>query len=87
MGAQTTLPAYICGEIRAELARQGVAQRTLAERIGISPQQLSAILAGRAGLRVDRLQAMADFLGVTTPDIYARAAERMRADEARGEAA
>lgn len=58
-----TTPSALTGaNIRAELARQGKSQTSLAAHLGITPSQVSKRLRGDIPLTVDHLAAAADFL-------------------------
>jgi len=48
--------------IRSELARRGLNQRDLAERLEISPPSVSRKLSGHLPFSVDELAATAEFL-------------------------
>jgi transcriptional regulator with XRE-family HTH domain len=52
------------GVVRAERVRQGLTQRQLAERSGVSYQQISLIESGRVDPRVTSLMALAGALGM-----------------------
>jgi transcriptional regulator with XRE-family HTH domain len=54
----------IAAEVRAELARQQITQRELADRIGMFQQALQVRLAGRRPFRAEELAAIAAALGV-----------------------
>ena len=60
-----TRTAQVAANIRAELARQRVSQRTLADELGMSPAALSNRLAGATPIDVNELGAIADALGVS----------------------
>lgn len=55
--------------VRAEMARNKISQKSLAERLPkplkITQQKLSRCLSGDQAFRVDELQAIADELGVS----------------------
>jgi transcriptional regulator with XRE-family HTH domain len=54
----------IAAEIRAEMARQNMTQRQLAERVGIIQQALQLRLSGARSFRAEELAAVATALGV-----------------------
>ena len=54
----------IGANVRAEMARRGIVQQTLADELDISRQSLSNRLAGVMAFRADELVKVADFLGV-----------------------
>lgn len=60
-----TRTALVAANIRAEIARQRVSQRMLAEGLGMSPAALSNRLTGMTPIDVNELDAIADLLGVT----------------------
>ena len=49
---------------RAEMARRGISQTQVAERLGISQSAVSSRLLGRTPFDVNELVAVAEFLGV-----------------------
>ena len=59
-------------EIRAELARAGETQTTLAERLGVSQVWVSRRLTGGVSINITELQAIARALGVPTADLLPR---------------
>jgi transcriptional regulator with XRE-family HTH domain len=60
-----TAPAVNVGaNVRAELARRGLAQGKLSPVLGISQVQVGARLRGEVSFRIDELQLVADFLEV-----------------------
>ncbi|GIJ10769.1 helix-turn-helix domain-containing protein [Micromonospora andamanensis] len=59
-----TIVNAISSEVRAELARQRRPQREIADRLGISIQQVSLRLRGEVEWRVSELIQVADLLGV-----------------------
>lgn len=58
------LNTYAVDEVRAELGRQRVSQRSLAERMGLSQAQISERMCGNVPFRLPELEAVADALGV-----------------------
>ena len=60
-----SLPEHITREVRAELARQRVTQRQVAEWLGISQPQVAARLAGEIEFRPSELDRLASALGVS----------------------
>ena len=60
-----TSPTGITGaNVRAEMARQGITQTVLAEKLGLSQTQVSARLRGRVPFDINEITAVADMLGV-----------------------
>ena len=57
-----TDPAVIAN-IRAEMARNGVRQQDLANRLGIAQQGISARLRGQTPITAAEIQAIADEIG------------------------
>jgi len=55
----------VMAEIRAELARQRMPQRRVAEELGLSEAQISERFLGRVPLDVPELERIARLLGVT----------------------
>jgi len=70
---------YIAGEIRAELARQGKAQRDLAEHFDVSLMWVSARLAGKVEFKVSQLMQVAAYLGVPVTQFLPRTEPARRA--------
>ncbi|RTE49339.1 helix-turn-helix transcriptional regulator [Actinobaculum sp. 352] len=68
-------------ELRAEMARQKISQREVANRIGVSAQYLSELLNGTKRLRAALLHKAAQTLGLDMETLYARAEAAMRAAE------
>ena len=63
----------VAGEIRAEVARQRLTLRTLAETTDITPSTLSRRMADPASLSFDELVAICSALGITPSALLARA--------------
>lgn len=57
---QTTVAA----NVRAELARRRITQSEVAERLGVSRQNIAQRLNGSVDFRVGELLAIADLLGI-----------------------
>ena len=67
----TTTSAAIGANIRAEMARRGVSQQSLALALaGMSQPSLSKRLRGVVPFDVDELNAVATELGVTEADLW-----------------
>lgn len=64
----------IAGEVRAEMARQGVKATQLAESIGMSLPTLRRRLNGSLPFDTDELTRVADALEVPPTEFYVRAA-------------
>lgn len=61
----TDLSGRLAGNIRAEIARQGMRQEDLAAKLGISRSTLNQRLQGRSQFTVGDLGEVAQILGVT----------------------
>lgn len=61
MASQTQL---VAANIRAEMARKRIAQKTVAEELGITQQSVSLRLNGRVPIDVDELAVFARLLDV-----------------------
>jgi transcriptional regulator with XRE-family HTH domain len=59
-----TLADTITREIRAEMGRQRLTQREIAEQHGISRTQISRRFAGLIEFKPSELEKIADYLGV-----------------------
>lgn len=59
-----TPTAVVGANVKAEMARRGVSQTTLAAVLGVTQPQVSARLRGVVAFNVNELHAVADFLGV-----------------------
>jgi len=66
---RSTVAEVISGEIRAELARQGITQSQLAQRLGWAQTTVSRKLLGQRPLEVDDVEAIATALGVSVQDL------------------
>jgi len=64
--------AKFAGEIRAELARQGLSYAQLAKASGISPSTLSRRLEGNKPFLFEELEAIASFLGMPLSELSRR---------------
>jgi transcriptional regulator with XRE-family HTH domain len=64
------LPEFIGREVRAEMARQGVRQRDLAEHLGLSQPQVGKRLAGEIEFRPSELAAVAELLRVPLSQFF-----------------
>lgn len=58
------LPEYIAREVRAEMARQRVTQRQMAEWLDISQPQVASRLNGEIEFRPSELQKIANAMDV-----------------------
>ena len=65
--------AGLAGEVRAEMARQGVTAATMAQATDISRASLSRKLNGRNEFTVAEMFRVAEFLGMTLSDLLRRA--------------
>lgn len=61
----------IAAELRAELGRQNLSRRWLAEQIGQSHVNVSRWVNGDGGMSFDALDAMCRVLGITVADLLA----------------
>lgn len=61
---------YVAGVLRAELARQEVTQRQLAERIGRTQNWVWVRASGRVPCDVDDLAAIAAALNLSIADFF-----------------
>lgn len=59
--------------VRAEMARAGVSQRALAERIGVGRAVMHRRFSGQVEFRTGELQAIADALGVPVSRFFEHA--------------
>jgi transcriptional regulator with XRE-family HTH domain len=88
VGAMTTEPqpqgaalyGLIVDEIYAEMGRQRLGQVALAERLHQSQPWVNRRLKGHTDITVPELEAIADALGVTMPDLIQRAVTRSGTD-------
>ena len=55
----------IRSRIREEMARKGMSQRELAERLGVTPSALSQVLSGKRGTMPESLMDVLNALGLT----------------------
>ena len=71
--ALMTSPAFQCiaDVIKLELAHQRKGQTALAAQLGLSQAALSRRMRCAVAFRVDELETIAEFLGVTVADLYA----------------
>lgn len=60
---------HVAANIRAELARAGISQASLAASLGITQQALSRRLLGKTPFSFDEAFAIADTLGVPVSEI------------------
>lgn len=73
----------VAGEIRAEVARQRLTWRTLAQTTDITPSTLSRRMADPASLSLGELVAICSALGITPSVLLARAESSVSDDELR----
>jgi transcriptional regulator with XRE-family HTH domain len=59
----------VTANVRAEMARRGETQQSLADRIGMKQQGLSRRLRGETRFTVDELQRIADALEVRAAEL------------------
>lgn len=72
---QQTLGARVRGEIRAELARQGVTQESLAAGTDMSTSALHRRLSGQTELTIGEAEVIAEALGLNVVELVRRANE------------
>lgn len=65
--------AGLAGEVRAEMARQGVTAATVAQAIDISRASLSRKLNGSGEFTVAEMLRVSNFLGLALSDLLRRA--------------
>lgn len=73
MEPQDTFSSRLAGEIRAEMARQGIKQSRLVDITGSSPANISRKLRGTSVFTTVELALIASALGTTGSDLLARA--------------
>jgi transcriptional regulator with XRE-family HTH domain len=61
----------LAGEIRATMARKRLQPADMAEAIGVHRVTASAIYNGRTSIDIERLDAIAQWLGVSSADLLA----------------
>lgn len=69
------LSARVAAEIRAEMARQRMSGRQLAQKVGRSPNWVSLKLGGTARLDFEDAEVFASTLGVSVMELLRRAQE------------
>ena len=65
--------------INAAIEKSGIKQKVIAERIGISEQALSAMLAGRRKISVDEFFSLCVVLNETPDNLYGFLAQGAKA--------
>lgn len=70
------LAQRIAAEIRAELGRQEMSRRTLADRIGQNHVTVSRWIKGEGPMSFDALDAICEVLGINVADLLAAADTR-----------
>lgn len=65
-----TPTATIGANVRAEMARSGVSQAQLGERLGLAQTSISQRLRGSIPFDVNEIHKIAGVLGVTVADLY-----------------
>lgn len=68
-----SISARMAAEIRAEMARQRMSGRTIAARVGRSPNWVSLKTSGAAHLNLEDVEVFAGVLGVTSIELMRRA--------------
>lgn len=69
----TTTNEAVAGELRAELARQGLTASQLAQRFGSSDMTVGRRLRGQVPLTLDELDTICDALGLDPLEVLAAA--------------
>jgi transcriptional regulator with XRE-family HTH domain len=64
---------YLAGEIRAAMARKRLTPADLADAIGVHRVTASSIYNGRTSIDIERLDAIAEWLGISASDLLAAA--------------
>ena len=59
----------VAAHVRAELARRRITQTDVAQRLGVSRQNVAQRLNGSVDFRVGELIAVADMLGITIAEL------------------
>jgi len=59
----------VAANVRAELARRRITQTDVAERLGVSRQNVAQRLNGSVDFRVGELISIANMLGITIGDL------------------
>lgn len=62
--ATKSVSASVASNVRAELARRGLTQRELADKLGLTQTAISSRLRGIVAFDVDELAVVAETLGV-----------------------
>lgn len=70
------LAQRIAAELRAELGRQEMSRRTLADRIGQNHVTVSRWVKGEGPMSFDALDAICEVLGINVADLLAAADTR-----------
>lgn len=68
----------IAAEIRAEMGRQNLSKRALADRIGHPHVTVSRWVNGGGGMTFDALYEICEVLGISLPELFARVERRQR---------
>jgi transcriptional regulator with XRE-family HTH domain len=64
-----SLSATVASEVRAEMARQGVTHRAIAEYLGMPQPSFTKRLNGKIQFDLAELEKVAEYLGVTVTDL------------------
>lgn len=78
---QSALSVAIAAQLRAERAAANMTVDELAQRSGVSRGTLMKVLNERVTADVSQVDAICRALGVPLIDLFARAEERLRADQ------
>lgn len=65
----TTQAQTVPSNVRAEMARRGITQATVARALGKTQQAVSARLNGKVAFDVDELHVVAELLSLTPADL------------------
>jgi transcriptional regulator with XRE-family HTH domain len=67
---EKTPTEVIAGNVRAELARQRIGQRQVAEHLQLNQQQVSRRLLGQVAFTAPELRAVAELLDLSVGSLY-----------------
>jgi transcriptional regulator with XRE-family HTH domain len=70
----TLIPMKLKDLVKAALTKKGMNQTDLADRINVTPAQISRIMSGERGTSIETLVKIADALNIRHEDIFKAAA-------------
>lgn len=70
--SNTDTDQQVAANVRAELARAGISQSTIADSLGITKSGVSRRMQGRISFRVSELCAIADLIGIPVHVLLAK---------------